>query len=290
MTDFRVTDDIEIIKELLDLSNDGLAKEIGVSPETMSRWCSLEQNLSDDSLEKLYEYAFHKKIRLNRIKEQLFREECRGEHSVVLFHGAKKQLDGALSAEKSRETNDFGKGFYCGESMEQSAMFVSGYPSSSLYIVEFDRTGLSETRFFVDRDWMLTIACFRGRLGAYENHPYIRELRKNVEQADYIVAPIADNRMFAIIDSFIDGEITDIQCQHCLSATDLGNQYVFRTERALRQVIIKRHCYLCEREKQFYLTSKQEEARIGNDKVKIARKQYRGQGKYIEEIFDETNG
>ena len=31
---------------------------------------------------------------------------------------------------------------------------------------------------------------------------------------------------FEIIDRFIDGEITDVQCQHCLSATNLGKQYV----------------------------------------------------------------
>jgi len=31
--------------------------------------------------------------------------------------------------------------------------------------------------------------------------------------------------MFEIIDSFIEGEITDVQCQHCLSATNLGKQY-----------------------------------------------------------------
>ena len=32
---------------------------------------------------------------------------------------------------------------------------------------------------------------------------------------------------FEIIESFIDGEITDVQCQHCLSATNMGKQYVF---------------------------------------------------------------
>lgn len=290
MTDFQINDDIEVIRELLDLSYRELACGIGVTAETMSRWRTAEQEISDDNMERLYDFAFENRIRLNKIKEQLFREECRGENNIILFHGAKSSIEGALSAEKSRGTNDFGKGFYCGESMEQSAMFVSGYDASSVYIVEFDKTGLSETRFFVDRDWMLTVAYFRGRLGIYENHPLIRGLLEKVENADYIIAPIADNRMFEIIDSFIDGEITDIQCRHCLSATDLGGQYVFKTEKALRQVLIRRHCCLCRREKRFYLTSRQEENRIGNDKVKIARKQYRGQGKYIEEIFDESNG
>ena len=174
---------------------------------------------------------------------------------------------------------------YCGESLEQSAMFVANYPESSLYILEFDKTDLSYTQLNVDRDWMLLIAYFRNKLTDYVDHPIIKTLLSKLEGVDYIIAPIADNRMFEIIDSFIDGEITDIQCQHCLSATNLGNQYVFVTDKALRQLQILRHCYLAPDEKNYYLSYKREESRIGNDKVKIARKQYRGQGEYIEDIL-----
>ena len=56
---------------------------------------------------------------------------------------------------------------------------------------------------------MLTIAYFRGRLSGYEDHPIIKKLINKLEDIDYLVAPIADNRMFRIIDSFIEGEITD---------------------------------------------------------------------------------
>lgn len=52
--------------------------------------------------------------------------------------------------------------------------------------------------------------------------------------------------MFEIIDSFIDGEITDIQCQHCLSATNLGMQYVFVSEKALSQITLLERCYLTD--------------------------------------------
>lgn len=102
---------------------------------------------------------------------------------------------------------------------------------------------------------------------------------------DYIVAPIADNRMFEIIDSFIDGEITDVQCQHCLSATNLGNQYVFVSEKALKKVSILERCFLAGEEKNSYLNAKKEFNELNRDKVKIARRQYRGNGKYIEEIL-----
>ncbi len=144
---------------------------------------------------------------------------------------------------------------------------------------------LNKVKLNVDKEWMLMIAYFRNKLQEYSNHPIIQETMEKVNGADYIIAPIADNRMFEIIDSFIDGEITDIQCQHCLSATNLGNQYVFRTQKALEQVQIVRHCYLAQKEKTFYVLSRQAESKINNDKVKVAKKKYRGEGKYIEELL-----
>ena len=132
---------------------------------------------------------------------------------------------------------------------------------------------------------MLLIAYFRERLGAYVDSGVIRELVRTVEGVDYIVAPIADNRMFEIIDQFIDGEITDEQCKHCLSATNLGKQYVFVTDKALRQVELLERCYLTGAEKEFYLFSRQASYEMNRDKVKVARRQYRDVGKYIEEMM-----
>ena len=270
--------------ELLDITAKDLADNIGVTPTTISRWRKREEQVSSSNLNAFYNFAFRKGIRLNKIKEQLFKEDC-GRNSIILFHGAKTYIDGRISIEKSKSTNDFGRGFYCGESLEQSAMFVANYPESSLYILEFDKTDLSYTQLNVDRDWMLLIAYFRNKLNDYAKHPVILDLLSKLEGVDYIVAPIADNRMFEIIDSFIDGEITDVQCQHCLSATNLGNQYVFVTDKALSQLQILRHCYLASDEKSYYLSYKQEESRVGNDKVKVARKKYRGKGEYIEDIL-----
>ena len=282
--EFRVYEDIEVILTLLDMTIQEFANELGVSYSTVSRWKERGETVSPANLEKIYEYAFKKRIRLNKIKEQLFREECLEDHAL-LFHGAKTDISGRISVERSRKNNDFGQGFYCGESLEQSAMFVSNYPRASLYMLDFDKTGMPELRLGVEQDWMLMIAFFRGKLTAYENHPIIQRILNRLNGIDYVVAPIADNRMFQIIDSFIEGEITDVQCRHCLSATNLGNQYVFLTQRAADRIQILRKCYLASVEKEAYISIRSEDAEVSNDKVKIARKQYRGQGKYIEDIL-----
>lgn len=118
----------------------------------------------------------------------------------------------------------------------------------------------------------------------YRDTEIVKQLAKTTEGIDYIVAPIADNRMFEIVDSFIDGEITDVQCQHCLSATNLGVQYVFVSKKALSNITLLERCYLTELEKETYLNSRQESFRMNMDKVKLARRQYRNQGEYIEDI------
>lgn len=80
-------------------------------------------------------------------------------------------------------------------------------------------------------------------------------------------------------------KLTDAQCQHWLLATNLWNQYVVESQRTIDKLAVKRHCWLLDKEKQFYLFSKYEESKIRNNKVKIAKKQYRGKGSYIEEIL-----
>ena len=132
---------------------------------------------------------------------------------------------------------------------------------------------------------MLVIAYFRNRLGGFASSKIIKSLIDSINDTDYIVAPIADNRMFEIIDSFIDGEITDQQCMHSLSATNLGNQYVLVSEKALEQLTVLEKCFLAQPEKEFYLDSRKESVGINLDKVRMARRQYRGKGKYIEELL-----
>lgn len=283
--DFKVLQDIETVMELQELSAEDFARVIGVSRITLNNWLKKKNKISESNIAAFYDYAFKSGIRLNKIKEQLYREDIASESEILLFHGAKTLIDGKLRLDFSRNNNDFGQGFYCGENLEQSAMFVSNFPNSSLYMLKFDKTDLKSRVFGVTRDWMLMIAYYRHRLGDFANSGIIKELLAQNTGIDYIVAPIADNRMFEIIDSFIDGEITDVQCKHCLSATNLGNQYVFVSPKALEQVEILERCFLTQNEKESYLNARQENYEINRNKVKIARKQYRGQGDYIEDIL-----
>ena len=131
----------------------------------------------------------------------------------------------------------------------------------------------------------MTIAYYRGALDEYKEHPTIKMLAEQSGDCDYIIAPIADNRMFQIINSFINGEITDEQCKHCLAATNLGMQYIFISEKAVSQAKLIERCYISDNEREYYKNIRLEDAKLGDNKVKLARRQYRGKGLYIDEIL-----
>lgn len=283
--DYMISQNIESILEIVGLTIEELSEKLGVTRITISNWINNKTVISEKHLMRFYNYVFDSGIRLNKIKEQFYKEDMIKDNEVLLFHGAKSKITGQLSLTYNKRINDFGNGFYCGESLEQSAMFVATHRKSSLYILKFNPKGLKGKTYKVNREWMLTIAYHRERLEEYTDTDIIRNLIQEKENVDYIIAPIADNRMFEIIDSFIDGEITDVQCQHCLSATNLGMQYVFISEKALENVTLLEKCYLTESEKNTYLNTRQESFKMNMDKVKIARKQYRNQGEYIEDIL-----
>lgn len=284
LLNYNFSRDLKAVREILGMTQSELAAELGVEQVTVSRNEIGKTNPSDKLMEHVYEYAFRKHIQLNRLKEMLWAENL-GTGCKLLFHGAKSTIQGDLSVRAGRTNNDFGQGFYTGERYEQAISFVSGFDRSSVYLLGFEYAGLKCRQYEVDQNWMMTIAYYRGTLGKYRDHPFVRKLEQDSRDCDYIIAPIADNRMFQIINSFIDGEITDEQCKHCLAATNLGSQYVFVSEESVRHVRMLERCYICESEKKHYKELRSADAKLGDDKVKLARITYRGKGKYIDEIL-----
>ena len=208
---YRIDEDCRLFREMRHLSQTELANKLGLGLATVNRWENMQTEPAEDNLEKFYAYAYRNSVRLNSIKEQFYREELKNDEQL-LFHGAKTTIEGEIRPNVSRHNNDFGQGFYMGESFRQAALFVSNFESSCVYAIKFKDAGLSKASYSVNTEWMLTVASFRGKLRGRVSDEQQARIRAKADSADYIIAPIADNRMYQIIDSFIDGEITDEQC------------------------------------------------------------------------------
>ena len=282
--DYNFDKDFKAIRDVLDISQKEFAKVLDTEQKTISNIESKDSYPSKTIVESAFTYAFKKDVKINKLKELLCRDNL-SHNEKLLFHGSKGEIKGDIDVNFGRGNNDFGKGFYTGESYEQAVSFISTYDDPSVYFMSFDDSDLKCKRYSVDREWMMTIAYYRESLEEYENHPLIEKIIKESRDCDYIIAPIADNKMFETINEFIEGNLTDEQCKHCLAATNLGMQYVFLTEKAASKLKIVERCYVCNKEREYYKKLKEDYRKLGNDKVKLAKVQYRGIGKYIDEVL-----
>lgn len=284
--EFNYIKDIEFAKKILSLSNEDACKMLGITRMTYYRWISHKTTPSLENLEKMYDAFYSKNLRINLLKEEMYKSK-ESKKIKILYHGAKEFIDGEITVEKSEPKKDFGKGFYVGESLLQSASFVSNFQKSSVYAIECNLASISKiVELDVSCEWMVLISYFRGKIDEYSNSKYLRDLIKKVESADLIIAPIADNTMYDILDDFSSGEITDLQCLNALSANWLGKQYVFMNDKAIKRSLkIIDRFYICNQEKNDYKTKKEESTKIGKDKVKLAKREYAGKGKYIEDLL-----
>ena len=282
---YSVKGDIEFISVCIPLSYSKLAEALNVARSTITRMVTEEINPSMDFLEKLYSFAYHNQYRsidVNRLKIS-FASECL---EKVLFHGAKDDIEGEIDLDHSRTDIDVGKGFYLGENYEQATSYIYANKKSSIYI--FDASRLKELtvkEFDVSLEWMLMVCYYRGQLEEYKDSPIIKKIIKEVESVDVVIAPIADNNMYEIMNGFARGAITDVQASYALSASHLGKQYVLKTKKACQLITPVERLYLCKSEREDVEKRRREASLMSKDESKHAIESYRRQGKYIEEIL-----
>lgn len=281
----HISKELKVIREILSLTQEDLSLIIGVSLDTISRWENEKTDIEEKNIELIYNYAFEKEIYINKIYEQILFEDFEKTNSKLLFHGAKNIINFPLDYKYSKTNNDFGRGFYLGENFEQASTYIANTSSKYVYSFSLLDKSLKIEKFSVNTEWMLAIAYYRGWLTQYNQNEIIKNIINKVEKADVIIAPIADNRMFDLISEYVDGTITNEQCEHALAATNLGNQYVIKTTKALDKLEFIKIFFLSSKEKEMYKNKRLENNNNNLNKVKIARIEYRGKGQYIDELL-----
>ena len=133
-------------------------------------------------------------------------------------------------------------------------------------------------------EWLLLICHHRRTIEEYENSDILKGLIKKIEEADVIISPIADNRMYYIMTLFANGDINHEVALNSLAASDLGLQYVIKTDKALKHLKPLEKLYLSKKEKEESHQKLSERASFIDNKIKTAKRNYKD-GKYIEEIL-----
>ena len=273
-SDYNFEEDISMMTELLELSKDELFKEADIN------------NIdSKENLDKLYDFCYEHNFYVNEIKWLEYKDLFDSNSRKLLCHGSRNGITGKIRLDASGESNDFGNGFYLGETLKQAGMFVSEDENSSIYLMSLNTQGLKSVKFSVDDNWMLAVAAFRDTLGDYINNDRVQKILDKINKADYIIAPIADNRMFELIDAFVNEQLTDKQTLYALSATHLGMQYVLKTEKTLDNLVNLDRCYICPIERASFNKAGEIESNTSLNKAILSKSKYKNQGKYISELL-----
>ena len=286
MKSYNIKSDLKIIRQYFDLNQDSLAKSLSISRASINRYEKGITYPEKPTLELIYSFAYGRhgeKLKLNENKSQFYLDDCG--NKKLLFYGEKGDIEGDIDIFHSEPPNDFGDGFYAGETYFQAASWVSLKNNSSVYCFYFDSSDLTSMRFNVDRKWMYAILFYRG---AFENKKIPEEVQKvvdEVESCDYLIAPIADNEMYRILNRFIDNEISDEACLHALATTNLGMQYVFKTMKACKKLLFIDRLYLCANERSDLEDRKNDMSDQSSQKADLAIIEYNRKGKMFNELF-----
>ena len=278
--EFDIRKDLSIIKAELDISNNDLAEALNISISSFSKLINGKEIPSLETLERVYSFASNNNIDLNKVKLTYLEP-----FKPLYFHGSKDGITGLLSLDKSSIRNDFGKGFYLGDNYEQSLDFIANSHEGSIYVFNAKLNNLNIISYEVDSTWMLTILLNRGMLEKYSDTKLYKQLKSKVDSADVVIAPIADNRMYTIMRLFSENLMPLRKAYNLLAKLNVGNQYVFKTQKSLDALKEIDHLFVSKIEKQQSYSRKIIEEQESIKRLEEDKTKFDPNDKYIEELF-----
>lgn len=279
------------IRNRLGISQEDMAKMIGISFATVNRWENGHSRPNRAAQLRLYEICRDQGVDL----EDIIRKKIDGvvsgigDHSgkLLLFHGSKSGIKGAI-APVSRERCDFGRGFYMGTDPYQPLTMISDFEQSKFYVVSLNVTNLKVLKVKPDIEWAMLVAYNRGKMEEareFALYEYYASMEKGY---DVITGCIANDRMFYVLDNFFMGNITDKALIMSLSALRLGQQYVAVSEKACAQTAIETEIELSYLERVFLRDMSESNRVKGVNLANDICRDFRREGLYFDEILKKS--
>lgn len=274
---------IKTIRQNVGMSQEQFAKALGTTPLSINRWENGKTQPSKMAQTQLFEFCKKNNIDLfDYISQQVKRDS--DDERLFVYHGSKKGITGDITP-SSRESCDFGKGFYLGTDPAQPLTLICDEEKPILYTMKLDLTGLKVLEVEMSLEWAMLIAYYRGYMNEVKGSDIYKKYEKMADGYDVIVGYIANDRMYRVMKSFFEKEITDVALIHSLSALDLGRQYVCKTQRACDQLEIIDKKELSALELSILRDKSIIRRQEGIDLTEEILIKYRREGKFFDEIL-----
>ena len=274
---------IKAIRSAANMNQEQFASALGTTTLSINRWENGKTLPNRMAQTQVYNFCKERSIDVAKL---IIDTKAYGnnDNKLVLYHGSKKGIIGDI-APISRSECDFGCGFYMGTNTLQPLTLVCNEEKPRFYTVELDMTGLKVLTVDIGMDWAMLIAYYRKEMEEAKGTPIYEKYAHMADGYDIIVGYIANDRMYTELSRFFNKTLTDVALINCLSALDLGKQYVAISEKACKQIKIIKEEPLSQLELSLLKDMSAERRREGVALAEEIEVKYRREGKFFDEIL-----
>lgn len=275
---------IKAIRFAANMNQEQFASAIGTTSLSINRWENGKTLPNRMAQMQLYKFCKEHTIDVAQliIDTKKYKDD---NEKLVLYHGSKKGIVGDI-APISRAECDFGNGFYMGTNTLQPLTLVCNEDKPRFYTVELDMTGLKALTVEIDMDWAMLIAYHRKEMECAKGTAIYEKYAHIADGYDVIIGYIVNDRMYTELSRFFNKTLTDVALINCLSALDLGKQYVAISEKACKQIKILKEEVLSPLELSLLKDMSSERRKEGIALAEKIEVKYRREGKFFDEILD----
>ena len=274
---------IKAIRLAANMNQEQFASALGTTPLSINRWENGKTLPNRMAQMQLYNFC---KERAIDVTELIINTKTYDNNSdkLVLYHGSKKGIVGGI-APISRDECDFGSGFYMGTNTLQPLTLICNEDKPKFYTIELDMTGLKVLNVEIGMDWAMLIAYYRKEMESAKGTDIYEKYAHMADGYDIIIGYIANDRMYTELSRFFNKTLTDAALINCLSALDLGKQYVAISEKACKQIKILKEEHLSSLELSLLKDMSAERRKEGIALAEEIEVKYRREGKFFDEIL-----
>ena len=274
---------IKKMRELVGMSQEQFAKELGTSVVSINRWENGKSLPNPMAQQQLYSFCEKHNVEIADVIVDKYRY-VHDDDRLILYHGSKQGIVGDIQP-KSRKDCDFGVGFYTGTDTIQPLTLVCGEPNPKFYVVDLKLEGLKVLEMELGLEWAMVVAYHRGYMDIIKGTEMYEKYAHFLDGYDMVIGYIANDRLYTELTRFFNGDITDVALMNCLVALDLGKQYVAKTQKGCDafSIVTESDIYQLE-----LLALREKSAIRRKESYAIAseiEKKYRREGKYFDEIL-----
>lgn len=274
---------IKAIRTAANMNQEQFASSLGTTPLSINRWENGKTLPNRMAQTQLYNFCKERSIDVAKLIVDT-KAYADTDNKLILYHGSKKGITGDV-APISREECDFGRGFYMGTSTLQPLTLICNEDKPKFYAVELDLTELKVLTVDIGMDWAMLIAYHRKEMESAKGTAVYEKYAHMADGYDVIIGYIANDRMYTELFRFFNKTLTDVALIHCLSALDLGKQYVAISEKACRQIKILKEEPLSPLELALLKDMSAERRKEGVALAEEIEVKYRRKGKFFDEIL-----